>query len=377
MQRRLIVAGACGLVVGAGLMTVVSRVRASSRRPATVTAATDVVEPAANVPAGSTAPAEPVPPPPPVPADPPPGQQVHLELRNVDLQMAGGLSLYVQRMQGLLVSTDPGHEAVFDDPNSFVIKAHSADVRMTLAMLDKVMNDRVFDYQGADVEKIHSKVTDSGKLEQKGKLDKGIDVPFKVKGELSATEDGRIRFHGKSTKAFHLPVKPLMKLFSIEMDDMVKVKPGRGVEVVDNDFIIDPSLILPPPRMLGKVTSVRLDGDSIVMHMGSGEVKRTYEAPISPNHVYFHGGNIRFGKLSMHGSDLELIDQDPRDAFKFSVPRYNDQLVAGYSKNTPDHGLKTYMPDIDGLKGAGDPGTAKAARTGRRGRHGRVARASR
>ena len=25
------------------------------------------------------------------------------------------------------------------------------------------------------------------------------------------------------------------------------------------------------------------------------------------------------------------------------------QLVAGYSKNTPDHGLKTYMPDIDHL----------------------------
>jgi len=191
-----------------------------------------------------------------------------------------------------------------------------------------------------------------------------------VKGELSVTDDGRIRFHGQSTKAMHLPVKPLMKLFSIEMDDMVKVKPGRGVEVVDNDFIIDPSLVLPPPRMVGKVTSVRLDGDAILLHMGGGEVKRTYEAPISPNHVYFHGGNIRFGKLSMHGADLELIDQDTRDPFKFSVPRYNEQLVAGYSKNTNDLGLKTYMPDIDKLLPKRTVRTAAPRHAGGRARRG-------
>ena len=28
---------------------------------------------------------------------------------------------------------------------------------------------------------------------------------------------------------------------------------------------------------------------------------------------------------------------------------YNDQLVAGYSKTTPDHGLVVVMPDFDKL----------------------------
>src|SRR4029079_18299849 len=212
-----------------------------------------------------------------LPPDPSNAEAVHLELRNVDLQLQGGLALSVMRLQGLPKTKRPGHEPVFDDPESFRIEAQSADVRMSLATLDRVMNERVFDYEGADVEKMHSKVNDEGKLEQKGKLDKGVHITFKVKGELSVTDDGRIRFHGQSTKAMHLPVKPLMKLFSIEMDDMVKVKPGRGGEVVDNDFIIDPSLLLPRPRMVGKVTSVRLDGDAILLHMGGGEVKRTYE----------------------------------------------------------------------------------------------------
>ena len=353
MQRRLVVAGACGLVAGAVIVLATGRLRASSKDSTAVPMAAPAPQPIAHTVAA------------PAPAEPEATGPVHIEIRNVDLELEGGLSLAVQRMQGLLESTVPGHEPVFDDPKSFVIKAESADVRMSLATLDRVMNERVFDYEGADVEKMHSQVKD-GKLEQKGKLDKGVHIPFKVKGDLSVTDDGRIRFHGKSTKALGLPIKPLMRLFSIEMADMVKVKPGRGVEVVDNDFIIDPSMILPPPRMLGRVTTVSLEGNDLVLHMGGAEVKRTYEAPVSPNHLYFHGGRIRFGKVSMHGADLELIDGDPGDPFKFSVPRYKEQLVAGYSKNTTDLGLKVYMPDIDALhtapRVAGGPAVAAPAR---------------
>ena len=51
----------------------------------------------------------------------------------------------------------------------------------------------------------------------------------------------------------------------------------------------------------------------------------------------------------MSDTDLKLIDMDPRDPFDFSPAHYNDQLVAGYSKNTPDHALRTYMPDFNDL----------------------------
>jgi hypothetical protein len=52
----------------------------------------------------------------------------------------------------------------------------------------------------------------------------------------------------------------------------------------------------------------------------------------------------------MHQADLQLIDTDPRDPFDFFPARYNAQLVAGYSKNTPAKGLKTFMPDFDDLQ---------------------------
>ena len=73
-------------------------------------------------------------------------------------------------------------------------------------------------------------------------------------------------------------------------------------------------------------------------------------APSARNYIYFGGGDIRFGKLTMSDADLQLIDADPRDPFDFFPAHYNVQLVAGYSKNTPAKGLKTYMPDYGDIR---------------------------
>jgi hypothetical protein len=152
-----------------------------------------------------------------------------------------------------------------------------------------------------------------------------------------------------------------MKVLGIEMDDLVKMEPGHGVTVDENDFILDPQQMLPPPRLRGKVTAVRIEGTEVVQTFGTGPAGVLSPRPISPNHIYWRGGDLRFGKLTMRDTDLELIDQDPSDPFDFSVARYNDMLVAGYSKNTPRLGLQTHMPDYDDLKAGRRVASAPAA----------------
>jgi hypothetical protein len=51
----------------------------------------------------------------------------------------------------------------------------------------------------------------------------------------------------------------------------------------------------------------------------------------------------------MTDADLEIIDQSPRSPFDFSLPDYNRQFVAGYSKNTSTNGLVVFMPDLTTL----------------------------
>ena len=50
----------------------------------------------------------------------------------------------------------------------------------------------------------------------------------------------------------------------------------------------------------------------------------------------FRHGDMRFGKLTMHDADLIMIDMDPRNPFDFFLDHYQDQLVAGYTKSTPN-----------------------------------------
>jgi hypothetical protein len=61
--------------------------------------------------------------------------------------------------------------------------------------------------------------------------------------------------------------------------------------------------------------------------------------------MFYRGGVLRFGKLTMTDADLMIVDADPHDPFEFFLDQYNRQLVAGYEQNAPDHGLIMHMPD--------------------------------
>jgi hypothetical protein len=295
---------------------------------------------------------------------------VQVDMRNVDLHMTSDVTLRVRSLRGRFVPTRADGVANLDDSDSYVVAVEAGETAIGEASLNALMNEHVF-ARGADhgkppVKDLEIKVED-GVLKQKGTLDKKIDLPFSVKGAVEATADGKIRVHARSIKSLGLPVKGLMKVLGIEMDDMLKVEPGHGLTVDDNDFIIDPQTMLPPPHLQGRITSVRVEGNEIVQVFGDGPVAAPAGPSRTRNHIYWRGGSLRFGKLTMRDTDLELIDQDQDDPFDFSVAHYNDMLVAGYSKNTPGLGLKTYMPDYDDLRaGRRVAGTAAQAARGTR-----------
>jgi hypothetical protein len=277
-----------------------------------------------------------------------------VEMRNVRMHITDDIALNIRSLRGRFVATRPGGIPNLDQNESYVVEVDAGEVGMDEASLNVMLNEHVFGHmEDPPVKDLHVTLED-GLIKQKGKLDKKIDIPFKVKGAVEATPDGKIRIHAKSIKSLGLPVKGLMKVLGIEMDDMMKVEAGHGLTVDDNDMIIDPTLMLPPPHLKGAITSVRVEGNEVVQVFGSGPGGRLSPPAISRNHIYWRDGSLRFGKLTMVATDLELIDQDPGDPFDFSAPRYNDMLVAGYSRNTASKGLKTYMPDYDDLK-AGRP----------------------
>ena len=279
--------------------------------------------------------------------------EVQIEMRNVRLHAADGVVLAIASLRGEMISRKPGAPPVFDDRQSYVLKLRRAEISLDLPSLQNLLTHHVFGYEGSSLNDLSVQI-DEGRLVLKGKLHKGVSVPFSVKASVSATDDGRMRLHSESLKAAGVRAKGLLDLFGLKLEDVVGLKTRRGVEVQDNDIIISVGHVLPPPEIAGRLARVSISGSRLVQVFddpASGPAATlTRPSPRAANYIYFGGGDIRFGKLTMHDADLQLIDSDPKDPFDFYPARYDAQLVAGYSKNTPSHGLKTYMPDYDDLR---------------------------
>jgi hypothetical protein len=276
------------------------------------------------------------------------GGKVRAEMKEVHFVIDPSVVLEIRSLHGELVSTHKGDPPWFDDPSSFQVKIDRGEVALTPASMSALMNNYVFNYPGAPVGDVKIEI-DGSRLKQTATLKRKIPVQTTIEGDLSVTPEGDIRLHPAKIKAEGLPVKGLLDLFDVELDEMIKTRESKGVRIVDNDFILDPEKLLPEPRMLGRVTAVRLERDHIVQIFGGGPDAASLKPsfPDEPHYIFFHGGELSFGKLTMHGSDLQIIDRSPEDRFLFYLKHFDQQLVAGYSRTLSDKGLAAFVPDFD------------------------------
>jgi hypothetical protein len=67
------------------------------------------------------------------------------------------------------------------------------------------------------------------------------------------------------------------------------------------------------------------------------------------NFLRLNNGTIDFGKLTMHHVDLIMVDLSDDAWFDLDLNNYQNQLVNGYTRMTPQAGLQIFMPDLDTL----------------------------
>jgi hypothetical protein len=282
-------------------------------------------------------------------------------MHNVMYHYTDTVSAHLRDLGGVLAPTTAGQMPIFDDKKSFTIQIAAAEIAMTPQSLASILNSNVFAGKDAPLKDIQITI-EKGLLKVKGKLHKKGDIGFETQGQLTATPDGKIRLHAEKIKALHLPVKGLMDLFGLDIADLIKNGKVQGVQVEKDDLILDPGEILPPPRISGKVTAIRLEGNNIVQTFGDPKKYSWTKVP-AQNYMAYHGNRLQFGKLIMNDTDLILIDPAPQDPFDFYLDHYQDELVAGYTKITPQNGLRVYMVDFNKLKRGGSKAVPVAATT--------------
>jgi len=273
---------------------------------------------------------------------------VRTEMHNVMYHFTDEITVHIRDLLGQLIPDNPEGPVIFDDKDSFPLRIDGAEIAMGTDALSSVLNQRVFGASDAPLKQLaitaHGNVlTVKGKVHSKG-----------------ATDDGEIRIHTQKIKAAHLPVKGMMDLLGVKIANLISTEKVRGIRVEGDDLLIDVQQILPPPRIEGRVTSVRIEGPQLVQVFGTlpkdgGRARKIVGT--HGNYMAYRGARLQFGTLMMSDADMILIDMDPKDPFDFFLDRYKDQLVAGYSKTTPENGLRVYMPDFNKLRPAQKLGT--------------------
>jgi hypothetical protein len=274
-----------------------------------------------------------------------PERMVQAQMRNVAFHVDSTTVLAIHYARGVLRRTAPEHPAFLDDKHSFVLDLDTARIGISPAALSQVLNRYTFNYPGSPLRKLVITI-EHGHLRQHGRM-RGIS--FDVIGDLSLTADGDLRLHPTTIKAVGIKVGGLMKFFGLRLEKLVDTDRARGVRIDKDDFILSPTKLLPAPAVDGRLGAFELPDSAIVLIFRPPD-RREAKALTPPvaepgNYMFFRHGVLRFGKLTMDDTDLLIQDADRRDWFDFWLDRYNDQLVAGSSRNTRDHGLIVQMPD--------------------------------
>lgn len=275
-----------------------------------------------------------------------PDHLVQVQMRNVAFHVDSTIVLDIAYARGRLKRVTPDHPPYLDDKRSFVLALDTARIGISPAALSGLLNRYTFAYPGSPLRRLTITI-EHGRLRQHGTM-RGIS--FDVVGDLSLTPEGELRLHPTTIKAVGIKVGGLMKFFGLNLQKLVNTERARGVRIEGDDFVLSPTRLLPPPAVEGRVGRVEVTDSEIVQTFrpadGHAATPLVLPIPKTPNYMFFRGGVLRFGKLTMDDTDLFIEDAAPEDPFDFWLDRYNDQLVGGGSRNTRDHGLIVVMPDF-------------------------------
>jgi len=249
----------------------------------------------------------------------------------------------------------PADIVTFDDPSSFDLDVSGASVRLSLSQTEVLMNKRIFAYPNANVRNLRLE-SDGQNLIIHGSLTKGATIPFTMVGTPSLREGRWLAIETKEVKIGAVGVTGLLSALHISLQAMINVPASGQLRVQGNTILIEMLTQLPPPHIHGTITSLACCAGGIALQIGSASAVSDSalralvpSAMASANFLAIRRGKLRFGKLTMVDSDLDLVDADPRDPFDFYLRDYQCQLAAGDAHATLQFGWRVRMPDFDKL----------------------------
>jgi hypothetical protein len=261
---------------------------------------------------------------------------------NLMLRKGPSFRVYVRWLRGQMARARRGVNPSFDDPDSFFLDIKTGVLRANIGDISNFLN------AGGMQNSPLKNVALSGNGDQvklNGTLHKIVPLPIEMIGTIAAASGNRIHIHVTKLSVLKIPFKGLLGSFHVTISDLFHSQGIPGVEVSGNDIFFDTQKLLPPPHIRGQLTSVRIVNPDLEEIYGNAQsdVERVEQWR---NFIRLRDGTIDFGKLTMHHVDLIMIDISKDPWFDIDLAHYQEQLVNGYTRMTPQAGLQIFMPDL-------------------------------
>jgi hypothetical protein len=286
-------------------------------------------------------------------AMPTPAARQWVEMRHIDVRLADSATIRIRWLRGELLRTVASRPPDLGDPTTFRVRVTGGAASLTGADLGALANGVVFAYKGAPVRNVQIRI-DSGALVQTGTVHKVVDFHFQSRATVELLPDGRVRMHPTTVRVLGLSAEKVLHTLGMHLSNVLVVPSGRGVSVDGDDVIIDPTSVLPPPVIEGRLRAVRIEGQLLVAEFRPTADDTLFRhsadsARGAPGFVAFHGGSLEIAHLEMHDADLRIADRDSLGSFDLSLPHYIDQLTHGVFTLSPALGVVARVPDFAAL----------------------------
>lgn len=264
---------------------------------------------------------------------------------NLLLRKGPDLRIYVPWLRGNMIRTRRDVNPTFDDPESFFLEVRTGVIRANIGDIGNFLN--AAGGRGSPLTNI-SLLADGDQIKLRGSLHKLISLPVELLGTVAAAPDNRIQVHVTKLSVLKMPLKGLLGGLHISVSDLFHPKGVSGIQVSGNDIYFDTLKLLPPPHIHGQLTKVRVVTPDIEEVYGNAE-EAVARVEQWRNFLRLNDGTIDFGKLTMHHVDLTMVDLSSDAWFDLDLNNYQNQLVNGYTRMTPEAGVQIFMPDLDKL----------------------------
>jgi hypothetical protein len=261
---------------------------------------------------------------------------------NLMLRKGPSFRVYVRWLRGQMARARRGVNPSFDDPDSFFLDIKTGVLRANIGDISNFLN--AGGMQNSPLKNI-ALSGNGDQVKLNGTLHKVVPLPIEMIGTIAAASGNRIRIHVTKLSVLKIPFKGLLGSFHVTISDLFHSQGIPGVEVSGNDIFFDTQKLLPPPHIRGHLTSVRIVNPDLEEIYGDAQsdVERVEQWR---NFIRLRDGTIDFGKLTMHHVDLIMIDISKDPWFDIDLAHYQEQLVNGYTRMTPQAGLQIFMPDL-------------------------------